>query len=107
MSKRLLYLRHHRRLGSGEERCNAIIRSFKMCGISVAVDGSEDDQINIKGLTDRKDGYAIGNKDLNDMAVEAIDEIHEEDTYDVDESMPGSSWITEEGTIVVVMLPYS
>ena len=29
-----------------------IIRSFKKCGISVAVDGSEDDQINIETLND-------------------------------------------------------
>ena len=27
-----------------------IIRSFKKCGISIDVDGSEDDQVNIEGL---------------------------------------------------------
>ena len=36
-----------------------IIRSFKKCGISVAVDGSEDDQINIETLND----YSIDESD--------------------------------------------
>ena len=33
-----------------------IIRSFKKCGISVAIDGSEDDEINIESLDD----YEVG-----------------------------------------------
>ena len=33
-------------------------RSFKKCGISVAIDGSEDDEINIKGLED----YSVGDE---------------------------------------------
>lgn len=36
-----------------------IIRSFKKCGISVAIDGSEDDEINIESLED----YAVGESD--------------------------------------------
>ena len=27
-----------------------IIRSFKKCGITTAVDGSEDDQVNVEGI---------------------------------------------------------
>ena len=29
---------------------NSIIRSFKNCGLSVALDGSENDEVNIEGL---------------------------------------------------------
>ena len=36
-----------------------IIRSFLKCGISVAVDGSQDSQIDISGL----DGYEVGESD--------------------------------------------
>ena len=35
-----------------------VCRSFKKCGISVAIDGSEDDEINIKGLED----YSVGDE---------------------------------------------
>ena len=43
-----------------------IIRSFKKCGISVAVDGSEDDQINIETLND----YIVGESDDDDEATD-------------------------------------
>ena len=33
-----------------------VIRSFKKCGISIAIDGSEDTEMNIVGLED----YAVG-----------------------------------------------
>ena len=36
-----------------------IVRSFKKCGISVPIDGSEDDQIHIQGLED----YAVEEDD--------------------------------------------
>ena len=35
------------------------MRVFKKCGISVSVDGSEDDQINIKGV----EGYEVDDSD--------------------------------------------
>jgi hypothetical protein len=43
-----------------------IIRSFKKCGISVAVDGSEDAQINIETLND----YIVGESDDDDEATD-------------------------------------
>ena len=39
-----------------------VMRGFKKCGISVSVDGSEDDQINIKDL----EGYAVDDSDESD-----------------------------------------
>ena len=33
---------------------DAVVRGFKKCGISVAIDGSEDDEINIKGFENYK-----------------------------------------------------
>ena len=45
--------------GAWEEVCakpEMIIRSFRKCGISVAVDGSEDEVINITGVDD----YTVG-----------------------------------------------
>ena len=39
-----------------------IIRSFKKTGIAVAIDGSEDSEINIKGL----EGYAVDDRDEED-----------------------------------------
>ena len=38
-----------------------VIRGFKKCGISVSVDGSEDDQINIKDL----EGYEVESTSSN------------------------------------------
>ena len=37
-----------------------VIRSFKKCGISTAINGSEDDEINIAGLED----YHIGDDEV-------------------------------------------
>jgi len=39
-----------------------VMRGFKKCGISVSVDGSEDDQINIKDL----EGYPVDDSDESD-----------------------------------------
>ncbi|RPB22155.1 hypothetical protein L211DRAFT_351367 [Terfezia boudieri ATCC MYA-4762] len=39
-----------------------IIRSFQKCGITVALDGSEDQNINIHGL----DGYTVGAIELEE-----------------------------------------
>ena len=37
-------------IGVSEQKKEMIIRSFKKCGLSVAIDGSEDDQISIEKL---------------------------------------------------------
>ena len=37
-----------------------VIRLFKKCGISTAIDGSEDDEINFAGLQD----YCIGDDEV-------------------------------------------
>ena len=41
-----------------------IINSFKVCGISVAIDGSEDSKISIKDLED----YTVGSDDSSDSS---------------------------------------
>src|SRR5438552_1798278 len=74
----------------GEERKNATIRFFRKCGISIAVYGSEDHEINIKGLTDREQGYTVGNWHQNSELVREVkpaDEIMEEDLEDVDDNI--------------------
>ena len=43
-------------------RKEMIRRSFKKCGISVAIDGSEDNDINIEGLED----YSVNDEELDD-----------------------------------------
>ena len=59
-----------------------IIRSFKKCGISVAVDGSEDTEINIKGLED----YSVEEDDeeLSDEDEDPFADIEEEPMEDSD-----------------------
>ena len=61
------------------------MRSFKKCGISVAGDGSEDFQINMKGI----DNYTMYNgtdDDEDPFASLSSDEGEEgEDTYDEEE----------------------
>ena len=42
-----------------------VIRSFRKCGISVAIDGSEDDDINIEGLAE----YSVGSDDSDSEAT--------------------------------------
>ena len=39
---------------------DSIIRSFKKCGLSVALDGSEDDQVNIEGIPNYQIPKAFG-----------------------------------------------
>ena len=41
------------------KKTEMVIRSFKKCGISVAIDGSEDTEININGIED----YEVGESD--------------------------------------------
>ena len=54
-----------------------IIRSFKKCGISVAIDGSEDDQINIESLDD----YTVGESEdeATDDESDPFEDIDEDD----------------------------
>ena len=42
-----------------------IIRSFRKCGISVPIDGSEDSAINIEGITD----YEVGSDTDSDGSI--------------------------------------
>ena len=53
-----------------------IIRSFKKCGISVPINGSEDDQIHIQGL--------------DDYAVEEEEDYTDEDLFSGSEEEPES-----------------
>ena len=39
---------------------DSIIRSFKKCGLSVALDGLEDDQVNIEGILNYQMPKAFG-----------------------------------------------
>ena len=52
-----------------------IQRAFKKCGISVATDGSEDTEVNIRGF----EGYAVRNIDTDH-------ESEEEDMFELDKS---------------------
>ena len=53
-----------------------VIRSFQKVGISVAVDGSEDDKINIEGLP----GYTV--KDSDEESESAEEDEESEDPFD-------------------------
>ena len=73
-----------------EEVCtnkDMIIRSFLKCGISVAVDGSQDSQINISGL----DGYEVGESDSEpedkdeDPFADVENDSNEEGTQETEE----------------------
>ena len=43
-----------------------IVRSFKKCGIALAIDGSEDEEINIQGI----DGYIVEDDDDEEFTDE-------------------------------------
>ena len=64
-----------------------ITRSFRKCGISIAVDGSEDEVININGVDD----YTVGSMessddddDINGDACEESDAVDDDDDDDDD-----------------------
>jgi DDE superfamily endonuclease len=61
----------------------SIIRSFRKCGITVAIDGSQDDEININGLADYVVGSSVSVPSL-DLIVE--DEIGVPDDDDMGDS---------------------
>ena len=68
-SERILFTKW---VGKAWEKISAkdmIIHSYKKCGISLAVDGSEDDQINIEILND----YIVGESDDDDEATDDSD----------------------------------
>ena len=46
----------------GRRSVKVVVRSFKKCGISVAIDGSEDGEIHIDGLED----YVMEDSDSED-----------------------------------------
>lgn len=54
-----------------------IIRSFKKCGISVAIDGSEDEEINTEGLED----YTVGESDdeATDDKTDPFEDVEDSD----------------------------
>ena len=84
---------------TGEERRQSVIHAFKKYGIWIALDGSENHKINIKGLTDREKGYIIGDWHTNpNLTTEArpISEIMEDDIIDADESVSSFTFITED-----------
>jgi len=58
-----------------------IIRSFRKCGISVAIDGSEDSEINISGL----DGYEVGESDSESTEDEDDDPFADVEDYPQEE----------------------
>ena len=45
-----------------------VIRGFRKCGISVAIDSSEDDEINIKGL----EGYQVESDEDESFAISVM-----------------------------------
>ena len=45
-----------------------VIRGFRKCGISVAIDSSEDDKINIKGL----EGYQVESDEDKSFAISVM-----------------------------------
>ena len=56
---------------------NSIIRSFKKCGLSVALDGSENDEVNSEGLP----GYQMSSAFVqdNEYVLDDDDEPEKED----------------------------
>ena len=59
---------------------DSIIRSFKKCGLSVALDGSEDDQVNIEGIPNYQTPKAFG--DGPEFAL--LDDSDEDDSGEED-----------------------
>ena len=49
-----------------------IVRSFSKCGISLPIDGSQDDQINITGMEDYEVGSADRNTDASDSEASYV-----------------------------------
>lgn len=49
---------------------DAIVRSFRKCGISLPTDGSKDSEINIKGVED----YVVGEDSDSDVVTEDEEE---------------------------------
>ena len=47
-----------------------VIRSFEKCGISIPIDGSKDDEINIANI----DNYTVASEDEDEEATDASDE---------------------------------
>ena len=47
-----------------------VIRSFEKCGISISIDGSNDDKINIANI----DNYTVASEDEDEEATDASDE---------------------------------
>ena len=56
---------------------NMIIRSFKKCGISVAIDGSEDSQVNLAS----KEDYEVGESE-EEATDDDVDPFEDEDLDD-------------------------
>ena len=56
---------------------DSIIRSFKKCGLSVALDGSENDEVNIEGLPEyqmpsafvQDNEYVLDDEDLSEKTM--------------------------------------
>ena len=59
----------------GSKYKDTIIRSFRKCGISLPIDGSEDSEINISGIED----FEVGSAD-----TEASDSELDGDVTDID-----------------------
>ena len=61
---------------------DAVIRSFRKCGISLPIDGSEDSEINIRGL----DSYQVGTTASDDCSDESDDPFSDSNPFDGSDS---------------------
>lgn len=57
---------------------DTIIRSFKKCGISVAIDGSEDSEINIFGIDDYEVGESESEEEATDDDIDPFDDLSDD-----------------------------
>ena len=71
---------------------DVVVRGFKECGISVAIDGSEDDEINIKGL----ENYQVESDD-DDPFVTSGDSDSSTDDNSSGSVLSSSDEIEEDG----------
>ena len=62
-----------------------VIRSFKKCGISVNLDGSEDNSVNIEGLPDYKYRMAVDEGDDNELVEAGCNAVAAAEIESVDE----------------------
>jgi hypothetical protein len=84
-----------------QDKSETIIRSFKKCGISTAPDGSEDDQINIRGLELTDLAIPVVDDALNDIDLEVYADEPEEEDSDDDEMEVDEDFVPNMDTLVL------